>query len=268
MRTIIPISAVIITKNEAKNILRCLDSVIKVSTEIVLIDSYSSDITFEEVNKFKMLHPETDFNVIQSDWIGYAGTKNQGNKLAKHPWILSIDADEVLDKELIESILKKFNNPIGPGTNDWFSFNRLTNYCGRWIKHCGWYPEYKTRIFNKENVKWIGDFVHETLEHSGIKSTPIKLSGHLLHYSFPSIAHHLKKVETFSSLGADELYSKGKKGSKWRMIFSPIFKFISIYFIKLGFLDGIQGYWIARISAFDKFLRESKLISKSIKSNP
>jgi (heptosyl)LPS beta-1,4-glucosyltransferase len=243
------ISAVIITKNEERTLGACLESLQGIIDEIIIIDSFSSDNT-------KSIATSLGATFIQKEWKGYAQTKNIGNSLAKYDWILSIDADEVLSPELKKSILdwKVSNNA------PYCEVTRLTNYCGKWIKHGGWYPEVKLRLFNRTHTNWEGDFVHEQLVTS-YENQPntLRLTGDLWHYSFPTIESHLFKINHFSTLAAKERAKKGKGTSISKIVLSPIWKFLSMYLIKKGFLDGLEGYVIASLSAYDKFIREVKI---------
>ncbi len=241
------LSAVIITKNEAQIVAKCLESLKGIADEIVVIDSHSTDNTQDICESFGA-------RFIPADWQGYAATKNYGNGLASYDWILSIDADEALSPELQASIkelkAKGFSNPV-------YSFHRLTSYCGQWIKHGGWYPDTKARLFDRRKVQWEGNYVHETLNFGG--ATPALLYGDLLHYSIRSIAQHMNTVNRYSSLAAEEMAARGKKFSVMKLIFSPIATFIQMYFFKAGFLDGRNGFIIAVISAHYRFLKYAKL---------
>ena len=142
------ISAVIISHNEERNIRRCLESVQSVADEIVVVDSLSEDKTEEICNEFNV-------KFVKQQWLGYSEQKNLANNLATNDWILSIDADEELSEELKKSILELKNNNISD--DNVFSMNRLTNYCGHWIRHCGWYPDRKIRIWNRNVGMWKGE---------------------------------------------------------------------------------------------------------------
>jgi glycosyltransferase involved in cell wall biosynthesis len=245
------LSAVIITKNEEKNVARCLQSLSGVADEIVVIDSFSIDNTSAICKEFGV-------KFLQHEWQGYSETKNWGNSQASHDWIISLDADEELSPKLRESILEI--KKTGPG-GYFYSFNRFTNYCGQWIRHGGWYPEWKTRMFDRRTARWEGDFVHEKLVFDpGMK--PVTLSGDLLHYSIPDIAAHIRTVNRYSSLAAEEQLAKGKKFSVFKLIFSPVATFIQMYFFKAGFLDGLYGFVIAVISAHYRFLKYAKMIRR------
>jgi glycosyltransferase involved in cell wall biosynthesis len=245
------LSAVIITFNEARNIKRCIASLQDVADEIVVIDSFSTDAT-------PSICKGLNVQFHQREWKGYSKQKNYGNGLASNDWILSVDADEALSEELKNAIL--FEKQNGKGFN--YSFNRLTNYCGKWIKHSGWYPDTKVKMFNRTVDDWQGE-VHEipTVNLNRVK----KLKGDLLHYSYNSVSDHVKRTDLYSTLGAKELYENGREASMLKLLFNPWLKFHKMYFIKLGFLDGMAGFTIALITAYGTFLKYIKLyyLSKS-----
>ncbi|MEA3496921.1 MAG: glycosyltransferase family 2 protein [Bacteroidota bacterium] len=248
MENVKQLSVVIITKNEEKNIERCLRSVLPIADDIVIVDSCSTDKTKELSERFKV-------RFFEKEWKGFAKTKNEANKLAKYDWIFSIDADEVLSTELQSSILKeKKSEEIF-----YYKINRLTNYCGKWIKYSGWYPDKKLRFFNRKHTKWVGEYVHEKLETKGIIPEIKLLDGHLYHFSFSSIAQHIDTINRFSSLSAQELFSKKIKANYFKLLFEPIYKFLKIYFFKTAFRDGFYGFVIAVISAYSRFLKQLKL---------
>lgn len=240
------LSVVIITYNEEKNIGRCLDSIQGIADDIVVVDSFSTD-------KTETICKGYHANFIQSKWAGYAATKNFANEVAKYDWILSLDADEVLSEELKNSILK-----IKSGTEFLTcSFNRLTNYCGSWIKHGGWYPDVKVRIFDRRTTKW-GGIIHEELLFP--KGTSVKhLKGDCLHYSYYTIEQHYKQADKFTTIAAEDLFTQGKDAGYLKMSLSPVVKFVRDYFVKLGFLDGIAGFTVSKISAYATYLKYKKL---------
>ena len=243
------ISVVIITHNEEHNILRCLNSVQDVADEIVVVDSGSTDNTENICKNFGV-------KFVRQDWLGYSEQKNFANSLASNDWILSIDADEEISDELKRSIFKYKNNHIPHDMV--FSMNRLTNYCGHWIRHCGWYPDRKIRIWNRTVGKWEGE-IHETIEFS----TEIKekvLKGDLLHYSFDSAYEYENQQFKFAKMRGEHYFQKGKKHAGFFMIVSPIFSFIQHYFFQLGFLDGKDGLYICYITA-----KATKLKYKTLK---
>ncbi len=245
------ISAVIITYNEEENIARCLSSLLSVADEIVVVDSFSTDNTRKIVSEFKGV------KFFSCKWLGYAAQKNYANSLATNNTILSIDADEVLSPELQQSIkeLKEKDETIIRV----YEVSRLTNYCGSWIKHCGWYPDKRVRIFNKKNSQWQGEFVHETLK---VEPNPevVHLKGDLLHYSYKNTSDHIIRIDKYSSLSAQEAHKNGKTTSVIGVVFRPLWRFLRDYCFKLGFLDGFAGYRVCRISAISTFLKYSKLM--------
>ena len=240
------ISVVIITLNEEKNIERCLKSIQGVADEVIIIDSGSKDKTIEIAAKYSAI-------VLKKEWMGYSGQKNYGNAAATNDIILSLDADESLSDELKNNILEIKKNDIA-GV---YGFSRLTNYCGTFVKHGGWYPDFKIRIFNRKKVSWSGH-IHENL--IGFSQDEIKaLQGDCLHYSYYSEEEHWKQAEKFSILAAEDLYNRGKKSSVFKLFFSPMVRFVSGYFLKLGFLDGRAGFKIAYISSVATKIKYQKL---------
>lgn len=245
------ISAVIITKNEEANIDRCLNSLQGLADQIIVVDSFSTDDTEAICKKYAV-----DF--VQHPFKDYSDSKNFGNNLAKNDWIFSIDADEEVSVELKKSILAV----VKKGDDAVYLVNRLTNYCGSWIKHCGWYPDAKTRLWKRGTSKWTGT-IHETLS-STHPIVPIK--GDLLHYSYPNLTFHVNKVNHFTDFMAAEMYAKRKKSSTIKMLVSPPFKFVKKYFFQLGFLDGYAGFTVSVMSAYYVFLKYAKLKELNNKS--
>ncbi|MBA3971990.1 MAG: glycosyltransferase family 2 protein, partial [Bacteroidetes bacterium] len=217
-----------------------------IADDIVVVDSFSTDNTENICKKFNV-------NFIQRKWEGYSNTKNFANAQAQHQWILSLDADEALSDELKASVIEaKQDSELKT-----YKFHRLTNYCGSWIKHCGWYPDTKIRIFDRRITKWEG-LIHEKLVINSDKSA-ILLKGDCLHYSYYSVEQHYQQTEKFSTLSANYLFAKGKKSTFINLYFSPFIKFIQSYFIQLGILDGYHGFVICKISAHATYLKYSKL---------
>ncbi len=243
----IKISVTIITYNEEKNIERCLKSVETIADELIIVDSFSSDKTEKIARKFNI-------HFIQNKFEGHIEQKNFAITQAKHNYILSLDADEVLSPKLLELIKEVKNN----WQYDAYYFNRLNNFCGKWIKYSGWYPDKKLRLWDKRKAKWGGTNPHDTVVCQA-DCTKKYLKADLLHYSFYSIKQHVEQINKFSQIGALALHKKGEKSSLFLIVFSPIFMFIKTYFIKLGFLDGFYGFIIAVNSAHAKFLKYTKL---------
>jgi glycosyltransferase involved in cell wall biosynthesis len=233
----IKLSVVVITLNEEKNIARCLDSVNGIADEIVIIDSNSTDRTEEICKSY-----ETRF--IQHPFEGYVKQKNYAVAAAKFDHILSLDADEVLSDELkasIDSVKANFDA-------DGYTMNRMTNYVGKWIKHSGWYPDVKLRLFNRRKGEWTGRIIHERFElYPGGKTE--HLNGDLLHYSYYSVAEHKRQADKFTSLGAEADFENGKAAPFYKIWGGPVVKFVRDYVFNLGILDGKEGFIICWISA-------------------
>lgn len=241
------LSAVILTFNEEHNIARCISSVKDVADDIVVVDSFSTDRT-------EAICREHNVRFIQHAFEGYIEQKNWALTQAKYDRCLSLDADEALDDTLKASVLAA----VEKWDHEAYTMNRLTNYCGKWIHHCGWYPDVKLRLFDRRNGKWGGINPHDEYRmEKGVKSKHLK--GDILHYSYYSLSDHIKQVEHFTNVGAKALYDKGKKAGFVKLYLSPPAKFIRDYLIKLGFLDGFEGFTICRISALATFLKYAKL---------
>ncbi len=240
------ISLVVITKNEEKNIQRCLESVKGVVDEIVVIDSFSTDKTQEICQQYNV-------KFICKQWMGYSETKNYGNEMAKNQWILSIDADEALSDKLRKSIIKIKKS----FKHDAYTFNRLTNYCGKWIKHSGWYPDPKMRLWKKSIGGWEGD-IHETVVLPKNVSEG-SLKGNLLHFSVYSINQHINQINNFSEIHAQSAFDKGKRTNMFKILMKPVERFFITYIFKLGILDGFYGFLISSLTAHSIFLRLTKL---------
>ncbi|MCH8317965.1 MAG: glycosyltransferase family 2 protein [Bacteroidetes bacterium] len=244
------ISAVIITYNEERNIGRCLDSLEGIADDIVVVDSFSTDKT-GKICKAKGVR------FVQNKFEGHIEQKNYAITQAQYPHILSLDADEALSEKLKKSILE-----VKAGWQyDGYYINRLTNYCGKWIRHCGWYPDRKLRLWDSAKGKWGGINPHDKFEMAA-GSVTSNLKGDLLHYSFYSIKDHITQVNKFTDISSDALLKKGLKSSLFKIIFNPIVKFTRDYFFKLGFLDGFYGLVICTISAHAKFLKYVKAYAK------
>jgi glycosyltransferase involved in cell wall biosynthesis len=251
----IKLSAVIITYNEEKNIETCLRSLQPVADEVIVLDSFSEDKTEQICRKLGAVFHQHNFD-------GHIQQKNRAITYARHDWILSLDADEALSSELRDSILAVKSVASLP---DAYAFNRLNYYCGKPLRHT-WQPDINIRLWRKGAGRWQGKNPHDTFVLDPDKSLA-HLKGNLLHYSFVSIEQHLKQINTFSSIAADDLFRKGKK-SGFKLYFSPLTAFVKQYIIKAGFLDGYYGFVVAANSAFAKFAKYSKLkaANKSQKS--
>jgi glycosyltransferase involved in cell wall biosynthesis len=243
------LTLVIITLNEEINLARCLESAKTVADEIVIVDSFSTDGTGEIALSFGA-------RFIQRSWMGFAQTKNYANGLASHDWILSLDADEVLDEAMSRHILriKEQSKP----DHQAYELRRLPNYCGHWIRHSGWNPDRKIRLFNRKTARWVGDYVHESLQvDAGLRIG--HLEGICYHYTFRTIQEHVATINRYSELAKDELKQRGKKATLFHLIIKPWAEFIRSYILKGGFRDGYAGLIVSMMNAYDKFIRYAKL---------
>ncbi len=242
------LSAVIITYNEERNIARCLDSLAGIADDIIVLDSFSTDKT-EEICKQK------GARFFQHTFDGHIQQKNRAITYAQFPHVLSLDADEALSEELKKSILQVKNK----WTHDGYYINRMTNYCGQWIKYSGWYPDKKLRLWDSRKGEWRGTNPHDKYElFKGDKATS-RLKGDILHYSFYTIDEHVRQVDYFSTIAAKARFEKGENVNFLVLSNALQVKFTKHYFLKLGFLDGFYGFVIAMISGYAVFLKYAKL---------
>lgn len=241
------ISAVIITRNEERNIGRCIASLKGVVDEIIVVDAESTDGT-------RRIASEAGALVTVRPWTDYSDQKNFANGLATGAYILSMDADEALSPELASSIRSAREN----GSKGAYAFDRLTNYCGTWVRHGGWYPDTKVRLFPKDGARWEGAHVHEVLRLKDA-GKPVRLVGNLLHYSYHTIADHKERIERYSTLHARSMFEQGKHAGVVKIWVSPVVKFIQGYVLQVGFLDGMAGLNIAWYSARAVHLKYVKL---------
>lgn len=244
----IKLSVVIITFNEEKNIERCLTSVKDIADEIVVLDSFSKDKTAE-------ICINHGVKFFQHTFDGHIQQKNRAITYANFPHILSLDADETLSSELAESIKKVKQN----FSKDGYYINRLTNYCGHWVKHCGWYPDAKLRLWDSRKGQWTGTNPHDKYELFEGDNHTGHLKGDILHYSYYSLSDHYKQVEYFTNIASKAYFEKGKKASVFNLVVNPIAKFINHYILNLGFLDGKAGFLISKISAYATYLKYKKI---------
>ena len=243
----VKLSVVIITYNEERNIARCIDSVKNIADEILIVDSFSTDRT-EEICRAK----GTTF--IKNKFEGHIQQKNFAAGKAKYDRVLSLDADEALNDELKRSITEIKRN----WEQDGYYMNRLTNYCGTWIKHCGWYPDKKLRLWHRGKGKWQGINPHDKFEMMAGDQVTGYIKGDILHYSYYTLEDHYKQVNYFTDILAKAYYENGKRAGL-KLILSPIAKFIGSYLFHLGFLDGAAGWKVCSISAYASWLKYKKL---------
>ena len=221
------ITATIITLNEERNIARAIES-LRCCDEVLIVDSGSIDRTVE-------LAQNLGVRVVEAGWRGYAAQKNWAAEQAKHDWILSLDADEALSEALEAEIwgLKK----SGPRF-DAYTMPRLARYLGRWILHSGWYPDRKIRLYDRRKAKWIGEFVHESVEVRGRLG---HLDSNILHFTCDSLSEHLKVMDRYTTLAAEQIVANKDRVTWARLLCEPPWTFMNTYLVKAGFLDGVEG---------------------------
>jgi glycosyltransferase involved in cell wall biosynthesis len=229
------ISAIIVSHNEARNIVRAIRS-LSVADEVVVVDAESTDDT-------RQIAAGLGARVIVHPWAGFAAQKNFASAQAQHDWILSLDADEELNADAQAAVARwKATEPAAAG----YRFARRAYYLGRWILHSGWYPDYKLRLFDRRQGQWQGDYVHESVLVAGPVET---LAGEILHYTCDSLAEHRSRIEFYTDLAAREMHARGERVGFLRRELIPPWIFFSTYFLRLGVLDGYQGFLIARMAA-------------------
>ncbi|RMA97263.1 glycosyltransferase family 2 protein [Hydrogenothermus marinus] len=237
----LPLSVAIITYNEEENIARTLKAIEDIASEIIILDSYSDDKTVEIAKSFQA-------KIYQEEWKGFKEQKNSLLRKCSQEWILFLDADEVVSKELKEEIIKAIKNPKADG----YSINRKTYYAGKFLNHI-WQPDYVLRLVKKSaNPRWEGGDIHEYLRIDGKVS---KLKGYLYHYTYKDIYEHFQKSIKYAKLSAEDYYRRGKKFHLYNLIINPFWAFSKQYFINLGFLDGIRGLAVAVSYFCNAFLK-------------
>lgn len=242
----VKISACIIAFNEEKNIAAAINSVAW-ADEILVVDSGSTDATRE-------IAESSGAKVLTREWLGFARQKQFAAESAAHEWIFSLDADERVSDELKTEVLQLktlSETDLAAG----YRVPRLSFYMNRAVKHGGWYPDWQMRFFNRKNGAWSDALVHESFKlKSGASGG--KLSGDILHYSFESAAHHNRMIaERYAPLAARQMFERGRTTSKLKIATAGLAAFLQTYFLKLGFLDGLAGFCIARFAAHHAFLK-------------
>jgi len=251
-----PISVTIITLNEEENLLRSIRSV-SWADEVVVVDSGSQDKTVEIA---KNLGAKVFFN----PWKGYGQQKNFAQNQASHPWVLNLDADEVVSPELANEIKKVLSQvDSGQRKSKGFSFPRKTFYLGRWIRYGGWYPNTLVRLVDRRCARWTEPFVHEKLQVDGEVT---ELTQPLHHYAFSSIEDQILTNLKFARLGSQDLKQTGQKASLKRLVLKPLGKFVETYLLKKGFLDGLPGFIISVNAAHSMFLKYAYLSEADIRN--
>jgi glycosyltransferase involved in cell wall biosynthesis len=239
------VSVVIITYNEEDRLEDALKSSLPIADEIVVVDSFSTDKTVEIAARYNA-------RVFRHKFVDFGSQKNLAMNKAANQWVLNLDADERVSPELAESILKLKQLPQPPA--DGFLIKRKTAYLGRWIRHSGWYPDKKLRLFRKDKSQWDGR-VHERLVLMG-KLCP--LAGEILHYTYRHISDHVNRINRYSAMQAEDIVKKNKKLLLLRLLLLPPITFFRFYIWKAGILDGFPGFVIALISSWGTAMKYLK----------
>jgi glycosyltransferase involved in cell wall biosynthesis len=243
---VLPLSVIIITKNEARHIAACLQSV-SFASEIIVFDSGSTDGTIEIARQHgAVVHQSTD-------WPGFGPQKNRALEVATQIWVLSIDADERVTPELKQEIIETLAAPVCEG----YFMPRLSELCGQPIRHSGWWPDYVLRLFRREAGCFSDVPVHERVELNG---TTAKLHACLLHYPYETLEALIQKMNRYSSDAAHMMFAKGKRAGVLSIVGHSVWTFVRIYLFRRGFLDGRYGFVLAATAAAGSFFRYSKLM--------
>ncbi|MBX9702789.1 MAG: glycosyltransferase family 2 protein [Silvanigrellaceae bacterium] len=245
-----PISAIVITKNEEKNIQRCLTSLSFVH-EVILVDSGSTDGTLKIAEHFK------NVQIINADWHGYSKNKQIAIDHAKNSWILWLDADEEVDIFLKQEIINSIST-FNLQNISCYQIPRKTFFLGHWVKHSGWYPSFVIRLFHKERCYLNNNFLHEgVVSIDGFKI--LKFKNHIYHYSYHSLYQYFDKMNYYGKAGALQLVKRNKRFFWPFIILQPLWTFFKFYILKRGFLDGYIGVIVCMGAAFSNFIKYSNL---------
>ncbi len=238
------VSATIITLNEEHKIARAIESLF-CCDEIVVLDSGSTDATCAVARRLQA-------KVMEEPWRGYAAQKNRAAECASHNWILSLDADEALSEELQAEIVALKQDGF---RHAGYAMPRLAQYLGTWIRHSGWYPDRKIRLYDRRHGSWQGDYVHESVT---IDNEAGALNGSILHFTCDTLSEHLRTLDRYTSLAAEELQARGRHPSLLHLLANPAWTFFRAYVLQRGFLDGFAGLAIAHMAALYTFLKYAK----------
>lgn len=241
------LSACIVAMDEEDRLSDCLDS-LDFCDEIVVVDSHSKDGTRE-------LAARRGARVIERDWPGHVAQKEFAVRAAAHDWVLCVDADERISRELRAEILA-LRDAGFPGRAGW-RFPRLSSYLGRWMRHGGWYPDRQLRLFDRRRGRWGGHDPHDRVQLDGPPGT---LRGQLLHHPYRSLAEHLRTIDKYTTIMAEGLYKRGKRAHVGHLVVGPFVRFVRSYFLDLGLLEGWRGLLQAFLSAHYGRMKYAKLL--------
>jgi glycosyltransferase involved in cell wall biosynthesis len=241
------LSVILITRNEEVNLADCLRSLEGVAQQIVVVDTDSTDRTLEIAQNYGAVIAQP------ADWPGFGPQKNRALDLATGDWILSLDADERLTPALRSEILTAIQHSAQV---DCFAIPRLSWYCGRFIRHSGWSPDYVDRLFRRGTARFSNDLVHERLIPNGQVA---KLENPMLHFSFMNYSQVLQKLDRYSTASAEQAFAKGRTSSPLKAVLHGVWAFIRTYFLRAGFLDGPQGFALAISNGHGTYYRYLKL---------
>ena len=241
------LSVILITRNEEANLGDCLASLEGIAQQIVVVDTNSSDQTLEIAKNHGAVIAQPP------DWPGFGHQKNHALELASGDWILSLDADERLTPALRSEILTAIHHSAHVNC---FAIPRLSWYCGRFIRHSGWNPDYVDRLFRRGTARFSEDLVHERLIPDGQVA---QLENPMLHFSFMNYSQVLQKIDRYSSASAEQAFAKGKKSSPAKAVIHGMWSFFRTYIVRAGFLDGAQGLALAISNGQGTYYRYMKL---------
>ena len=241
------LSVILITRNEEANLADCLASLEGIAQQIVVVDTNSSDRTLDIAKSYGAVIAQPQ------DWPGFGPQKNRALDLATGEWVLSLDADERLTPALKSEIVTAIHHSAHV---DCFAIPRLSWYCGRFIRHSGWNPDYVDRLFKRGSARFSDDLVHERLIPSGQVA---KLENPMLHYSFMNYSQVLQKIDHYSTASAQQAFARGKRSTPIKAMLHGLWAFIRTYFLRAGFLDGYQGLTLAISNAEGSYYRYIKI---------
>lgn len=241
----LPLSVVLVAHNAAAQLPECLAS-IAFADEVVIVDSGSADGTAEVAARYGA-------RVVQKEWLGYGRQKQFAVEQAGNDWVLCLDADERVSRELAASIVRALEAPASPV----YRMARRNRFLGRWLRHGEGYPDWSTRLFDRRSARWSEDAVHEKVLHA---VTPGTLEGDLLHESAEDLGRYMEKQNRYTALAAQQLFEQGRRAGALELLASPLVRFVKFYLVRLGFLDGVPGLVHIAIGCMNSFMKYARLI--------